>query len=708
MQQRQMIQRSGSAEKELLNESSETHSLVLNVDVSPPSCDGSWRSDSFRSESYSKLDKSRQYSGSSISPQMFTARRWFRNNVLDPPQVKVAISCVALLGIPLIAYGSFFPAYGVPNYIIAIWSAWDGLLSISSFLVLGLTIPAAFWYVELERYVTPPTFASLPGKMTDGSMSPPKSRRRSSLSDSQRSAPGSTSKPNESDLTLFPVEACCSHPKEGFDFEEDSFTFRGIATKAQQYAFSSKRRLFHSVAFVHLSFLLFTLGVVGPNSLVYPSWLWHPFLWGSYHVYDINAIGPAMENICIDPAESFCLSEKEWNVLSTGKLSSRNSEDVRAVSAGLTFARENSIVINVLARDIVTSIPALRINVESLVPIFKRVAVVVFENDSEDGTREEFKTWASEVEGLEYTVDLMECEGVEDCKLGRRYRDRPDVDYDYSSEVGEMDVYRNLAFDYIRGDPKYTSFSHVMVLDVDLGVPISPLGILHTLGLRPDFVVASSGRQPWPTAFGSLITPYDLNGFREHNEANTMGLEIWHQRFCSIQPLGERWWSECDALAPTHLVAILWNDRKLSPDDFYRVDSAFNGAVLYPLDLLRKSNATYNKGTSQQRCEHVGLHAQLNELKPMYVDKKWDMHLMPNSPGGAAWGRAKKASNRIFTHPKLLFTILFTHAITVGVYVWATFTIGVFVIVPCWLRLSLFLSKQRQALPTLPTTRGRA
>jgi hypothetical protein len=49
--------------------------------------------------------------------------------------------------------------------------------------------------------------------------------------------------------------------------------------------------------------------------------------------------------------------------------------------------------------------------------------------------------------------------------------------------------------------------AHLLVMDVDLGVSISPLGVLHTLGVRPLAAVAASGRSPKPTSVGSLVRP---------------------------------------------------------------------------------------------------------------------------------------------------------------------------------------------------------
>ena len=46
------------------------------------------------------------------------------------------------------------------------------------------------------------------------------------------------------------------------------------------------------------------------------------------------------------------------------------------------------------------------------------VTVVVFENDSEDGSRAAFRAWAKRAT---YRVDLMECEEAAECKLKVSY-----------------------------------------------------------------------------------------------------------------------------------------------------------------------------------------------------------------------------------------------------------------------------------------------
>merc|ERR1719261_252955 len=51
-------------------------------------------------------------------------------------------------------------------------------------------------------------------------------------------------------------------------------------------------------------------------------------------------------------------------------------------------------------------------------------------------------------------------------------------------------------------------------MDADLGISLSPLGVLHALGRRPDVPVAISGRSPYFGSLGALTTVYDFSGFK--------------------------------------------------------------------------------------------------------------------------------------------------------------------------------------------------
>jgi len=240
-----------------------------------------------------------------------------------------------------------------------------------------------------------------------------------------------------------------------------------------------------------------------------------------------------------------CLSEQQWSHLSSGTLSSRNAHDVATVRRGLQYLQTQSrgIVINALARNIRQSIPDLRLNIEGLVPLLgehTKLSLVVFENDSVDGTREELMKWAEEVNlhpessasssSSRYNVDVIQCPPPNtDCKLN--IIDRNEIyggENKTASGVGKLGDFRQIVLEHVVKN--YGDYSHMIVLDVDLGVSLSPLGIVHTLGLSSDeegsgedgqirgdsqekgggvlvaekYVVASAATQVWPGTFGTM------------------------------------------------------------------------------------------------------------------------------------------------------------------------------------------------------------
>ena len=197
------------------------------------------------------------------------------------------------------------------------------------------------------------------------------------------------------------------------------------------------------------------------------------------------------------------------------------------------------------------------------------------------------------------------------------------------------------------GKERYRDHSHMIILDVDLGTSLSPLGLLHTLGLdgapARDHVVTSSSSQVWPGTSRTIIPPYDLSAFRPKGTPGDARVRRMHRAFCDLMPAGDRWRNMCEAYSPMQLFLI---QAAADPADHrgraYEVGSAFNRLALYPLALLRArgAQARYDAGDDGQRCEHVGFHESLG--RTMYVDPKWSMNLRPSRPGGPTGFRAIK------------------------------------------------------------------
>ncbi|CAB9517742.1 expressed unknown protein [Seminavis robusta] len=443
----------------------------------------------------------------------------------------------------------------------------------------------------------------------------------------------------------------------------------------------------HGMSFVMTLAIAIPLNTTTSLPIIHPGWLWYPFGWFSYRVYHTADLASAMEGLCLDqdvhdihlPRKSWtpalrlgtsssddrqhlplCLTESQWDFLSAGAISSTSKQDVRSVLKGLGYAQDPKagLAVAVLGRDVMDKIKPLRENMDALHRFFSNLSVVIFENDSSDGSREVFKQWAAEAD-LGYRVDLMECAEAKDCKLGKLHRDNPNKkqDFAHSSATGDMDVYRQRMVDYIT--------------DLDNTL----------LGERPENAVACSGRQLLAGSWGTEAIPYDFCAFRAWATLANHRILSLHESFCALMPEGERWRNACNSLSPFLQAEIRRADR--APADqgaFYRVESAFNGAALYPLDLIRISKATYDSGEDGQRCEHVGFHLHLR--KPVYTNRKWDMHMDPNNPAGPTGWRAKKIVNYVSGNPFLVMMLIITVFTSYMLFVHSFVLLGVYMVYP--------------------------
>lgn len=386
--------------------------------------------------------------------------------------------------------------------------------------------------------------------------------------------------------------------------------------------------------------------IFGMTCSIFPGWIWHFSALFFYNVPSMNSVDKAITGVCPSYGGDMCLSNDAWLLLSNGLLSKYKRVDVENVAKGVNVAQNGGLVINIMMRDVAPTIPTLVTNVDALAPFFDgKLSVVVYENDSVDGTRELIKNWREGAKG--YKVDLITCEeeGDVDCRLQETHR--YDQHGDKMSAIGKMADYRNKVMDYITKNYNPKEYSHMMVADVDLAISWSPLGLLHTLGTVGEHApVATRGLMMIPGALGSLYSPYDYSAFRPYVNEDNQRLRDLHDWFCELAPPGSRWRNNCDVMSPFNMMHMLSLDTEFVSDP-YPIASGFNGAVLYPYRQILATNPRYDDGDDGQRCEHIGFHYHMtdkanwedvpdnsNFATSMFVNPKWTLHLDPSRPGG--------------------------------------------------------------------------
>jgi hypothetical protein len=110
-------------------------------------------------------------------------------------------------------------------------------------------------------------------------------------------------------------------------------------------------------------------------------------------------------------------------------------------------------------------------------------------------------------------------------------------------------------------------------------------------------------------------------------------------------------------------------------DDLYPVASAYNGAILYPLHLVRKNNPKYDAGPYGHTCEHVLFNRGVD--KQIFINPKWVSLMSPAYPGGPKGERALKAVQRFGSIPRVAIPLVLQSFLPLVLSIYCIMTLGV-------------------------------
>lgn len=227
--------------------------------------------------------------------------------------------------------------------------------------------------------------------------------------------------------------------------------------------------------------------------------------------------------------------------------------------------KDLSVIFCGITRDNAREIPAVLRSIEETGSIFGDYAVVAFENDSMDATRDLLCAWR---DSLSRSVKLI-CET-------HNIRKRPNLQF--------LAYCRNRYLQEI-SRPEYDSFTHVIMVDFDMAYGWPPGNVLNSFRYSGWDVMAANG------VFTRMGHMWDTFAFRtdELNEPYSSA------KYGSI----ENYWP------------LIHTDRyrRIYPPDTppFPVLSAFGGLCIYRKEVL--SGSVYDE--TSEDCEHVSLHAAI-------------------------------------------------------------------------------------------------
>jgi len=286
--------------------------------------------------------------------------------------------------------------------------------------------------------------------------------------------------------------------------------------------------------------------------------------------------------------------------------------DQETIQKGGKIASKKKVMIASLGRDISEIFPMAVKRLEAIGSLFGDYEVVIFENDSKDGSRELFKSWCR----ANSKVNLLDCEdlGYKDCKFNAKEA--------YASGALSLDRMTRMAFfrnRYVDHFCNKSDADYLLVYDFDLDGGVSLAGILHSIGCedRWDAIFAKGLARLPPFGLGTVT--YDGLAYVSKGSGGR----------CH-SPLGT--------------VPRFIEQNCLPTEGLVEVDSAFNGLAIYKRKCVL--DAKYHSINETLNCEHIGFHHDMikHGHDKLFINNLMELEAGPQGP-----------SNKIMTTWNLLF-----------------------------------------------------
>lgn len=287
------------------------------------------------------------------------------------------------------------------------------------------------------------------------------------------------------------------------------------------------------------------------------------------------------------------------------KIPALDSLDLAVLKQGKKEMTKHKLIITGITRDNIKDFFVMVKNIEYVGKYFKDYQVVIFENDSTDGTKEALKIWQQN----NPKVHVIS----KDYKLTKR------PSHQFLANI------RNEYIEEISKD-KYSDFDMLMVIDMDMSKGVDIRGVWDSFSKISDWDAVCSNGVREETMNGAM---YDVFAFR--NEEFPWTPEKWHEicsynyndlenQFIKLCKSGyelaknkdytwmKNTWLEKDKLYWQYIVPQAMKVYKVN-SGLVKVDSCFGGMAFYKTNFIKNC---YYKSINND-CEHVFFHQCLIE-----------------------------------------------------------------------------------------------
>ncbi len=268
----------------------------------------------------------------------------------------------------------------------------------------------------------------------------------------------------------------------------------------------------------------------------------------------------------------------------TFPISNKNTYE-KMTNLGEKVVRNRTIVICSLLRDVKNRLPEIEKRAEKLGNIFKDYRILIVENDSSDGTREELLRWTKRnpkvvILGCGYNVKKCSIKSAKKRTAGHSV---------YRSRIEKMTKLRNIYLNEVKRN--YDHFDYMAVWDLDIIGTVYLDGVMNSMGWfekrQKLDAICAYGIYRW----GTVKLYYDTYAHIEKNDKFHINLKTIHDLKKGLGTQYQR------GDFPQEVVSCF------SGFTIYRISSLLNPSVIY--DMSPPDNL---------ECEHVRLNRKLRNM----------------------------------------------------------------------------------------------
>lgn len=249
---------------------------------------------------------------------------------------------------------------------------------------------------------------------------------------------------------------------------------------------------------------------------------------------------------------------------------------------GYKNAKEKKVVFSFLVRNSSYHIKKMRLKIETLGKYFKKYHILIFENDSSDGTRNILKEWEKENKNL----TILDCCTLGNCNCKLNWKKATFDGVHSKSRIDKMRMMREYMLNYVKKN--FLDWDYSIVMDFDLEGSIFKDGFFTSFSYNNFDVIFGSGLTSFPFLLKNYML-YDSWAFlSEDDEINEINKEDILKDFF-------------------HQNKILF---KFPIDiNLKKTKSGFNGFAIYNISSIK--NSSYINNISKSNCEHIDLHLHM-------------------------------------------------------------------------------------------------